>query len=278
MTTLALDHLTVADTTPSQLVTVAAEAGYRAVCMFFEPMDVLPRMPHFALIGATPERRATRQRCLDLGVSIDLAYPFTLAGRTEVAAFQPAMETAAWLGARTLNVLIYDRDATRRADKFASFCELAAQYGLLIAVEFYRLSQVRSLGEALDLAGPIGRPGAVGVNVDLLHLIRSGGEPAQLGEVPPGSILYAQFCDGERTQPQDRWAWEASSQRLLPGEGAFPVGEFARTLPPGVPCSVEVPQESGIDAGIPVLLRASRALEATRRAIEPEVTPTPPTS
>src|SRR5262249_34555071 len=160
---LALDHLTVADTTPSQLVAVAAQAGCPAVCMFLEPLAVLPRMPSFDLLGDTLERRETRRHCEDLGISIDLAYPFTLAALTEVGAFRPLMETAAWLGVRALNTLVYDRDPQRRFDKFAAFCELAAEYRFVVAVEFYPLSQVCSLLEALELVRRVGRPDWVGV-------------------------------------------------------------------------------------------------------------------
>lgn len=55
----ALDHFTVTDTTPSQLVEVAHAVGCRAVCIMMEPLAVLPRMPQFNIHGDTPERRAT---------------------------------------------------------------------------------------------------------------------------------------------------------------------------------------------------------------------------
>lgn len=266
-TALALDHLTAVDTTPSQLVALAAEVGYRAVCLFLEPMTVLPRLPQYQLIGDTPERRETRRRCSELGVRIDLAYPFTLAGRTDVNGFLPAIETAAWLDVHTLNVLLYDRDATRRFDNFARFCELAAEHGRQVAVEFYPTSQVRSLQDALELTARIARPGGVGVNVDLLHLVRSGGHLDQLRNAPSGSILYAQYCDGPADMALERREWEAGVQRLLPGEGTFNVREFAQVLPAGVRCSVEIPQEGEIIAGLTARERALRALQATQRVI-----------
>lgn len=265
---LALDHLTVIDTTPSQLVGVAAEVGCEAVCLFMQPMDVLPRMPHFELIGATSERRETRARCDALGVAIDLVYPFTLAGRTDVSAFLPALQTAAYLGVRAVNVLLYDRNPSRRVDVFGTFCEMAAAHGLEVAVEFYPLSQVRSLEEALDLVTQ-GLPGKVGVNVDLLHLQRSGGDVSQLASVPADLIRYAQYCDGAATMEQAQWDWEASAQRMLPGAGAFDLAAFARALPPQVRASVELPQEDALLRGLPTFERARRAVTAVRRVIDP---------
>ena len=265
---LALDHLTVVDTTPSELVPLAAEVGCQSVCLFMESMAVLPRMPPFALIGDTVERRETRRRCQDLGISVDLVYPFTLTGRTEINTFQAALESAAWLEARAVNTLLYDRDAQRRFDTFAGFCELAASYGLAVAVEFYPLSQVRSLAQALDLVERVDKPGSVGVNVDLLHLVRSGGGAGDIAAAPMQRLLYAQYCDGRRTLDAQDWGWEASSQRLLPGEGEFDLRGFARALPPQIRCSVEIPQEGGMLQGLSRRERAARAVAATRGAIE----------
>jgi len=265
---LALDHLTVVDCTPCEVVAIAAEVGCQSVCLFLQPMEVLPRMPSFELIGATAERRETRRRCQDLGITVDLAYPFTLTARTELDTFQAALETAAWLEVRAVNTLLYDRDPQRRLDKFTAFCQLAAGYDLAVAVEFYPLSQVRTLREALDLVACAEESGSVGVNVDLLHLMRSGGRVAEVAAAPAGALLYAQYCDGQRTLDARDWSWEASSQRLLPGEGEFDVQQFARSLPIGTRCSVEVPQEREILQALSPRERAARAVAATRRAID----------
>jgi len=262
---LALDHLTVADTTPTELVEAAAVAGARAVCLFMEPMDVLPRMPTFALYGDTPERRETRRRMDALGIGLDIAYPFTLAGRTEIECFVPALETAAYLGAFAVNVLAYDRDAARRADKFGAFCALAASFGLATVVEFFPLSQVPSLGEAIALVKETG--GTAGVNVDLLHLMRSGGSIADLAAAPSELIRYGQFSDGPAALDPECWDFEASSQRLLPGEGAFDLTGFARALPRDCRTSVELPQESSLAAGVPVKERARAAIDGVLNAI-----------
>jgi len=117
-----------------------------------------------------------------------------------------------------------------------------------MAVEFYPLSQVRSLAEALDLVRqPL--PGKVGINVDLLHLKRSGGDVSELAAVRADLIRYAQYCDGAATVEQSQWEWEASSQRVLPGAGVFDLAGFARALPPNVGVSVELPQEDALLSG-----------------------------
>jgi sugar phosphate isomerase/epimerase len=258
---LALDHLTVADTTPVALVETAHATGCRAICLFMQPMDVLPRMPQFDLYGDVRAQRDLRSRMEALGIGLDLAYPFTLAGRTDIDGFIPVLDCAATLGARAVNVLAYDREPARRVEKFGAFCELARARGLSVAVEFYPLSQARNLAEAIALTAAIGRPGEVGVNVDLLHLVRSGGTLAELADAPAGSILYAQQCDGPASYDRARWDFEASSQRLLAGQGVFDLAGFAAALPADCPVSVELPQDDALAAGVPVLDRARRAVD-----------------
>lgn len=122
---LALDHITVIDTSPVQLAQAARAAGCHGMCLFMEPMDVLPLMPKFDLYADRAARVELRRVMDDLGVALDLAYPFTLTGRTEIAGFVPAMECAAELGAGLINALLYDRDPARRLAKFGEFCDLA---------------------------------------------------------------------------------------------------------------------------------------------------------
>jgi len=267
MTRFALDHITVVDTDPCALAETARATGCDGVCLFMEPMDVLPQMPRFDIYSDRVARREFKRRMDDLGVVLDLAYPFTLAGRTEIGQFATALECAAELEARLLNVLVYDRDPTRREDKFAAFCDAARSFGLRVALEFYPVSQVRSLADALALIAKVGRPGEVGINADLLHLMRSGGTLAELAAAPDGAILYGQFADAPLFRPEEEWDFEASSDRRLAGEGSFDLAGFARALPAGCPVSVEIPRNRAIDAGETVLERARLAVDSVRRAL-----------
>jgi sugar phosphate isomerase/epimerase len=260
---VALDHLTVADATPPQLIELAAGAGARAVCLFLESMAVLPSMPTFSLVRDADLRRATRARMDDLGVSVDLVYPFTLATRTELEAFRPALEVAAELGAQAVNALVYHRDPGQRVESFGRFCALAMEYGLKVAVELYPPSQVRTLSDALALAASAGAPGGVGVNVDFLHLVRSGGDLAELRAAPAEAILYGQYSDAPPDCDPAYREHEATFQRLFPGEGGLDVAGFARSLPVGVAASVEVPREDLVAAGVPAAQRAREAVKRT---------------
>lgn len=264
---LALDHLTAVDATPAMLVDQAAAAGCGGVCLFLQPMAVLPLMPHFDIIADRAARRALKQRMDRCGVALDLAYPFTLSARSEAEGFAPLLDCAAELDARLLNVLVYDRDPARRVDRFGEFCTQAAGFGLRVAVEFYPASQVPSLGDALELVAAVGRPGEVGVNVDLLHLMRSGGTLAELAAAPAQAILFGQFADGPARREPAEWELEASTDRLIAGQGAFDLAGFARALPAGCPVSVEIPRNARVEAGVPLGERVRAAVESVRRAL-----------
>lgn len=264
---LALDHITAVDATPAELAEEARAAGCDGVCLFLHSMDVLPLMPRFDLVADRRARRELRQQMDDLGLALDLAYPFTLAGRASIADFAPTLECAAELDARLLNVLVYDRDPARRQDRFAAFCDQAQGFGLRVSVEFYPAAQVGSLAEALALVAPLSRPGTVGVNVDLLHLMRSGGACAELAAAPAGTILYGQLADGPASRPRDEWEHEASTDRRLAGEGAFDLAAFVRALPAGCGMSVEIPRDAAVRAGVPRSQRVHLAVAGVRRAL-----------
>jgi sugar phosphate isomerase/epimerase len=263
---IALDHLTAVDCDPAGLAQAASDAGCSGIGLFMQTMDVLPLMPPFDLYHDLSARQALRRRLDELGLSLDLAYPFTLTGRTDVRDFRVALECAADLGAQLLNVLIYDRDRLRRMDNFAAFCDRAAAFGHKVAVEFYPPSQIASLADGLALVQAVGRPGAVGVNVDLLHLMRSGGTVQELAAAPADYILYGQLADGPAIAPADS-ALEASSERLLPGEGAFDLAGFVRALPNQCPISVEIPRNHAVVAGMSRSERVALAVEGVRRVI-----------
>ena len=267
MIRLSLDHITAVDTDPVALVGAAADHGCAGICLFLQSMEVLPHMPRYDLVGDRAARADCAAAMADRGVVLDLAYPFTLAGRTNIADFETALACAAELGAPLVNVLAYDREPARRVDRFGAFCDLAGGFGLGVVVEFYPVSQIGSLFDALALVTAIDRPGRVGVNVDILHLMRSGGTMAELAAAPAELILYGQLCDGPADMAPESLGQEASSARLLAGEGVFELAAFVRALPEGCPVSVEIPRDAALAAGESRTERVARAVNGVRRVL-----------
>lgn len=261
---LALDHLTVSDAYPWQLVDLAADHGFQGVCLFLNAMGVIPAMPAYNLIEDREALARTKAVLDHRGLSLDLVYPFTVTGRSQLQDYVPALQASADLGAKAINLLVYDRDEGRRADTVGAIVDRAKVLGLSTVVEFYPSSAVRTLADAADLVSAIGR-GKLGINLDILHLYRSGGSVADIA-VAQSQIGFAQLADAPRAPPSDL-EFEAGRGRLNIGQGELDVAAFVQALPGDIKLSLEVPSDADIAVGEAQGVRAARAIEAMRRAL-----------
>ena len=259
---ISLAHLTVLDTTPPELVTVAAAAGFRTIGIRLTATPSVG-IPPYDILRDGPILRETLLRLADTGVSVL---------DTEFLRFEPDrpigvpegfLEVSARLGAKNVGVLSAEPDEARTNERFGDLCDRAAGYGLQVCLEFAVYTGVRTLAHAAQIVAKSRRPNA-SVLVDALHFSRSGGIPAHIGQVDPALFRYAQICDAsaEVPAPTDTPALirEARAGRLLPGEGALPLAELVAALPAGVPLAIEAPCRA--TAELPAVERARRAHRA----------------
>jgi sugar phosphate isomerase/epimerase len=264
MNLLSLDHLTVFEASPPEIVSIAAETGCQAVSLFIqkpnERVDVPPLITDAAL------RRETARRMADTGVRLGAIECFIITPETDIASFRPALEVGASLGGTAAATVAFDSDEARFLDNFAALCGLAAEYGLGANIEFLAFSPMNSIGKTERFLAGAGLPNA-GIIVDSLHMVRTRGSPRDVASTKAGMIRYAQICDGPLEIAPELEQDEGLLQRRIPGEGAFPLTAFAAALPPDVTIGVEVPLKDLQDRGVGPLERARRAVEASRRII-----------
>jgi sugar phosphate isomerase/epimerase len=259
---ISLAHLTVLDTTPPELVTVAAAAGFRSIGIRLTATASVG-IPPYDMLHEGPVLRETMRRLADTGVAVL---------DTEFLRFEPAhpvgvpegfLEVSARLGAKNVLVMSAEPEEARTIERFCDLCDRAAQYGLQVGLEFAIYTGVRTLAQAAGVVTRSGRANA-SVLVDALHFSRSGGVPAHIRQVQPSLFRYAQICDAsaDLPAPSDTASLirEARTGRLLPGEGALPLAELVAALPPGVPLAIEAPCRA--TAGLPAGERAKRAYHA----------------
>jgi sugar phosphate isomerase/epimerase len=259
---LSLAHLTVLDTTPPELVEVAAAAGFRTVGIRLTATPSVG-VPPYDVLHEGPMLRETLRSLHDTGVSVL---------DTEFLRFEPEhpvgipegfLEVSARLGAKHVLVMSAEPEETRTLERFGELCDRAAPYGLRVGLEFAIYTGVRTLAHAAEMVARSKRAN-VSVVVDALHFSWSGGLPAHIGQVDPSLLRYAQICDASADMPgpTDTPALirEARTGRLLPGEGVLPLRELIAALPPGIPLAVEAPCH--VTAGLPALERAQRAYRA----------------
>ena len=235
---LALEHLTAPSLSPLGLVELAAALDCRAATVLVGPFGAFPQTRDIDLVGDGPARRAVRAAAEREGVAIALAFPFVLSARRDAASFAPALEAAAEVGAQGVGLLIYERDPIRAAEELEAFCSLCAGLSLRPALEFYGGSAVPSLEMANGLKA-VGTPLSLGLCVDLLHLVRSGGASGDLRSAR-WPIIHAQLSDAPLVPSMDRDA-EAAHGRLAPGDGELDLAHFVQALPPDIWLGVETP-------------------------------------
>jgi sugar phosphate isomerase/epimerase len=100
--------------------------------------------------------------------------------------------------------------------------DIAARHGVRVALEFNsQAEQFNALAPMRELLALAAHP-RCGLLLDAYHLIRSGGKPGDVDDVPSEEIAYVQFSD----VPRSGLVPGAATDRLPPGAGAVPFREF----------------------------------------------------
>lgn len=259
---ISLAHLTVLDTTPPELVTVAAAAGFRSIGIRLTATPSVG-VPPYDILSEGPLLRETLRRLADTGVAVL---------DTEFLRFEPEhpvgipegfLEVSARLGARNVLVMSAELEEARTLERFCELCDRAAAYSLNVCLEFAIYTGVRTLAHAAHVVARSKQPNAF-VLIDALHFSRSGGLPAHVASVDPSLLRYAQICDAgpDMPGPGDTPALirEARTGRLLPGEGVLPLAELVAALPDTAALAIEAPCRATAD--LPAVERAKRAHQA----------------
>ena len=267
---ISLAHLTVLDTTPPELVTVAADAGFRAIGIRLTATPSVG-VPPYDMLSSGPLVRETEQRLADTGISVLDTEFLRFEPEHPVGVPEGFLETSARLGAKNVLVMSAEPDESRTVERFSELCDRSAAYGLQVCLEFAIYTGVRTLAHAAHVVARSKRPNA-SILIDALHFSRSGGLPAHVASVDPSLLRYAQICDatGDMPGPSDTPALirEARTGRLLPGEGALPLAELVAALPDGAPLAIEAPCRA--TAHLPGIERAKRAHAALTKLIQRE--------
>ncbi len=262
MRQISLAHLTVLDTTPPELVGVAAAAGFRTIGIRLTATPSVG-VPPYDILREGPMLRETLARLADTGVSVLDTEFLRFEPEIPVGIPEGFLEVSARLGARNVLVMSAEPDESRTLERFCELCDRAAPYGLRVCLEFAIYTGVRTLAHAAQFVARSKRANA-SVLIDALHFSRSGGVPRDVDAVDPALLRYAQICDAspDMPGPGDTPALirEARTGRLLPGEGVLPLAELVAALPADAALAIEAPCRA--TAELPALERARRAQRA----------------
>lgn len=232
---ISVHHLTAAALSPKDFIDTVARAGGEAVSLFTDSQG-----DHFPCVRSD-NARAVGKQLRDTGVALINIDAFMLTPTSDIKTFRADLARGAELGARSATAIIFDADRNRGKDNLQRLSEIAAELGLNIALEFMPFAPIaRNLREADHLLDDIDAPN-LGITVDVLHLIRSGGTAADLPAVSPQRITTVQLCDSASMAVTTEYIEEAASQRGLPGDGIFPLAQIIAAAPESCVLEIESP-------------------------------------
>jgi len=265
MRKLALHQITMMDGGPEGLVRFAAEAGLDGICLFTAtPLDA-NGIPMFPVVTAEAVN-SFKSLLRDHDVRIINAEYFPVMAAQDVAAYLPAITLAAELGAKRLVSHIHETDRHRAEDQLSKLCNMAFDRGLEVGLEFTGFAAgCNCLDDAVALHDRLSQPN-LKMAIDALHLFRTGGTLEQVQAVDPEIIGYAQLCDGPDFRLSGDYLDEAMN-RMIPGEGVFPLSQLVALLGPHVDIDIEVPNFAG-PSGSEAKTWAQRAVNASRNLFD----------
>ncbi|MDD3798980.1 MAG: TIM barrel protein [Novosphingobium sp.] len=255
MDAICLDHLSLCDLPALDLIAVAGELGCGAVSLFVTP---LPLGPYADLVNDAGARREVVAALRDTGLGVGIVEPFMLDAAPDWDTMERTAALAAELGG-DVNALAFDDDPSRQRDSMARLAGICRAAGTRMTIEAFSMSRARTQADSLALAEHCGPD--VGVTVDTLHVIRTGGTWADVAALPQERIFHVQLNDGPLAAPDDLGA-EAVRYRHPPGQGEFDLDALVPLLPATARIAVEAPFVA--PAGSSPLERGRILVDATR--------------
>lgn len=245
MRPLSLDHLTVINATPLQLIEAAAAGGFQHVGLRI--VQPLAAQPVADVIGDAAVRRDLKAAMAATGVSIRLIESIWLGPETDPLSLEPALATGAELGARFVLVAGNDPERARLVDNLDQLAGLAHNHKLEIAFEFMPFTRVVCCEDAIAIKREIGRDN-LRLLIDALHMSRSGQDFRKLEQFNSSIVSYVHLCDARGLSPDDLRA-EARENRYDLGEGDLSLDAFLAAMPADACLGVEVPcrQYAGLE-------------------------------
>jgi 4-hydroxyphenylpyruvate dioxygenase len=251
----------------------AAAAGFDGV-EIFEPDFVAAPFPAAEI----------RQRCADLGVTIDLYQPFRDFDSVDPQRLQANLRRAERkfdvMGDMGTDLVLVCSsvapdaldDDDRIAEQLHALAERAAARGLRVSYEALAWGRhVNTYERSWEIVRRADHP-ALGLCLDSFHILSRGSDPAGIRRIPGEKLFFLQLADAPHLD-MDVLQW-SRHHRLFPGQGAFDLPAFlGHVLVAGYsgPLSLEVfndvfrqadPRRAAVDA-----LRSLRALDEATRAV-----------
>ncbi len=236
----SLAHLTVLGCAPPEATYIAAAAGYDFVSLRIILLG-LPGEPDYALARNPELLRKTKRALAETGLKVHDIELARIADGVAVKTYEPALQTAAELGARYVIASVWTDRRDYASESLAALCDLAKAAGLNVSLEFLTWTPLANLQQAVEMCLGVQRHNC-GLLIDTLHFNRSQVTLEELDALPVEIFHFAHVCDADKEIPSARedLIYTAREARLDPGQGAIDLGAILARMPT-VAYSLEIP-------------------------------------
>ena len=239
----SLAHLTTLAWTPPELIYNASILGYDHASIRIISMGV-SRESNFDLARDAELFARTKNALDETGLSLHDIELAKIDGTTDVRTYAGAFAAAEKLGAKAVISSIWTDETPRYLADFAAVCDLAADHGLSVHLEFPSWAAIWNLTRARQVLEHVNRPNA-GLLLDSLHVHRSGVTLDEMRACPKEWLTFAHICDGPLPAPQrsDTTALIHTGRdaRLYVGEGGIDIAAMVGCLHEDAVLSIELP-------------------------------------
>jgi sugar phosphate isomerase/epimerase len=246
---ITLAPTTLPDTPPLEFIQAAVSAGFEGLGFRLHKSPAYPNWVNWLADAAL--RRDVKQALWDSGQEMIESLSYYLLPDFDLDEMRPSLEYAADLGATYALVIGRDDDWPRQRDNFARFCDAAAEYRLIAAIEA-PVGTLSPVDAAFRVIQETGRTNAV-VCIDPTAFLRAGDTPDSLKGRDHALLPYTQLNDGKRE----------GGGRMRPGDGEANLDAFLAALPANIPLSLEWPAPK--DSNYTADAWAKFSIEGTRR-------------
>jgi sugar phosphate isomerase/epimerase len=242
---------------PVETIRAARFGGFDQVGLWVDPAT-----------WSEAQTREARAALADTGLPLLDVEVIWIQPGSDMGLHRKVIDVGAELGAKNVLCVSSEPDMSQTAARLHDLCVHAEGSGMRVALEFGIFTEVKTLAMALGVLDQVGHP-LRALLIDPIHVDRSLSLAADLAKVPRELLPYAQFCDApaKRPDPADFAAVieDAIDLRQQCGEGALPLADIYRALPPGIPLSIELRSKALHDGFPDPGTRAKAVAEATRR-------------
>ena len=173
----------------------------------------------------------------------DNLHPFGMGPSPDPETMRDSFEFAGKHNMGGCQTSIWTTNEDLALEKFAKLCDVTAEYGLTVNLEFVGWGVCDSLAKARRVLEAVNKPNAR-ITMDLMHMYYQNVQPEEIAACPPEWFGEYHICDVPHVEfptEKEALAKEGRSYRLFPGESGIDLAKWIRVIPDTVEIMPEIP-------------------------------------